>query len=171
LEKQFKANLLMFIGLGFETAITLQYLSYRTAIEELPLMLPSYDLSAFSSAASAALPHLDALSDNTTLIFPGNLSMIEGLLSTTFFGIGQELNNSASGDLTAALAEYSTELETIRVHMLGVADSWLAAGNALATIWPSNSFMEYLPLIVIGAAAVGLTIVVVIYVIRNTKSQ
>ena len=168
-EKLFKAAVLIFMGLGIETTITLQYLSYRTAIERLPEFIPDRDLSAFSAAAQAALPHMDALSSNSTLINPGNLSYIEGTLSTTFYDISRSYNTT--GDLESTLTEYATELGVISQHLLGIADSWLAAGNALADIWSNNILIIYGPWLAVGVFAAGVIIVTAFLKIRKTPSQ
>ena len=168
-EKLFKAAVLLFMGLGLETTITLQYLSYRTAIERLPEFIPDQDLSAFSAAAQVALPHMDELSSNSTLIYPGNLSYIEGTLSTTFYDISRNYNET--GDLESTLTEYATELGVISEHFLGIADSWLAAGNALAEIWSNDVMVIYGPCLAVGALAAGVIIVTALLKIRKTPSQ
>ncbi|MHA1908910.1 MAG: hypothetical protein ACW98Y_16530 [Candidatus Thorarchaeota archaeon] len=168
-ERLFKSALLVVLGLGVETTISLQYLSYRAALERLPAFMSDKNLDSFLSAAEDALPHMNALSTNSTLIYPGNLSHIEGLISTTFYDIGQEYNSTA--DLETALNNHATELSEISNHLLGIADSWLAAGNSLAEIWSNNPFVLYGPWIAVGAFAVGVIIVVVLVKIRGTPSQ
>jgi hypothetical protein len=168
-EKHFKSALLLLIGLGVESTITLQYLSYRTAIERVPELMPDRDMQSFHDAAELALPHMDALSSNTSLVFPGNLSKIDGLVSTTFYDISQEYNST--GDLEGTLNDYATELGVISNHLLGIADSWAAAGNALAVYWPNNPFLVYAPVLIIFGAAAAVTIVVIVMKIRKTPSQ
>ncbi|MDF1540489.1 MAG: C39 family peptidase [Candidatus Thorarchaeota archaeon] len=168
-ERLFKAAVLLFMGLGIETSITLQGYSFRAGVSKLPDILPDVDLGEFVSAASDATPHFDALSNNNTLIHPGNISVIEGLISTTLFEISQQYNST--GNLDAAIDAFSTDLESISSHLLGIADSWLAAGNALANIWPNNMLIVYGPWIAIGGIVVGITIVALFTQIRKTKSQ
>ena len=127
------------------------------------------DLDDFVSAAQQALPHMSALSSNATLINPNNLTVIEGLLSTTFRDISVMYNDT--GDLGLTLSEYSDELAEISSHFLGVADAWLAAGNALAVIWSNNPFVIFGPWIIMGTAAVVITILYVIYYVRGKPSQ
>ncbi len=168
-EVAFKSSILLFMGLGIETAVTLQYLSYRTAVQSLPSLISDVDLTSFVSAAEGALPHMAALSSNSTLIFPGNLTHIEGLVSETFYDMSLEYNET--GDMANTLAVYSTELNAISAHLLGVADGWLAAGNALAEIWSNNPLVVYGPVILIGAAAAGVIVLYAIFHLRSKPSQ
>lgn len=168
-EVAFKSSILLFMGLGIESAVTLQYLSYRTALERLPSLLPDIDLTAFKDAAEDALPHMDALSSNESLIHPGNLTYLDGLVSETFYAMSLEYNQT--GDMANTLAQYSSQLEQISTHLLGVADGWLAAGNALAEIWSNNPFIVYGPLIIIGAAVAGVLVVYAITQARSRPSQ
>jgi hypothetical protein len=168
-ERMFKSSILLFIGLGIETAVTLQYLSYRTALESLPSLMPDTDLTAFVNDASKALPDMAALSSNSTLIYPGDLSHIEGLVSKTFYNMSQQYNST--GDLGATLSQYSSELNEISSHLLGIADSWQAAGNALADIWPNNPFIVYEPFILLGVIGAGAVVLFVIVHIRTRPSQ
>ncbi|MFW9909752.1 MAG: hypothetical protein ACFFEF_14365 [Candidatus Thorarchaeota archaeon] len=168
-ERLFKAAVLLFIGLGIETTITLQYLSYRNALVKLPDLLSDYDLDEFSEAAGDALPHLDALSNNMTLIYPGNLSYIEGLASSVFQSISQLYNST--GDLETALQAHSIELNEISAHFLAIADSWQAAGNALAIYWPNDIFTLYGVWIAIGVFGVAVLVIYVVIQIKRTPSQ
>ncbi len=165
----FKSALLVFIGLGVESQITLQYLSYRIGLERLPAYLPSVDLTEFETAASAALPHFAALSDNTTLIHPGNVSVTAGFVSQTFRSVANLYNST--GNLDDALAAYSDDLATITTHLQAISDSWKEAGDALAVYWPQGSLMANLPLIsaIIGVAA-GV-VVIAVYLVKRIPSQ
>jgi hypothetical protein len=168
-EQEFKAQVLFFIGVGLESSITLQYLSYRTAIQSLQELMPDINLDSFLVAAQMAIPHFDALSDNSSLVYPGNISMLEGSFVNTFIDIVESYN--ASGDLNSVLDEYESELNTISQHLLGVADSWLAAGNALAEIWPNNIFSTYGVWIALGGFGAGAVVVALVLFIRKTPSQ
>jgi hypothetical protein len=168
-EQEFKAQVLFFIGVGLESSITLQYLSYRTAVQSLQELMPDINLDSFLVAAQTAIPHFDALSDNSSLVYPGNISMLEGSFVNTFIDIVESYN--ASGDLNSVLDEYESELNTISQHLLGVADSWLAAGNALAEIWPNNIFSTYGVWIALGGFGAGAVVVALVLYIRKTPSQ
>ncbi len=168
-ERLFKSSVLLFIGLGIESALTIQYLSYRKAVKVLPSLMPDVDLTDFVSAAESALPHMEALSSNVSLIYPGELNRLEGIISKTFYNMSQEYNRT--GDMAGTLQQYSSELDTISAHLMGVADGWLAAGNALAQIWPNDPLIVYGPAIVLGLAVVGVTVIFAVIKIRSKPSQ
>jgi len=168
-EREFKASLILFLGLGLEAQVTLQYLSFRTALRHLPDLMPDIDLADFVAAGEASLPHFEALADNATLIYPGNLTLYDGFVASTFQSMADEFNSS--GDIDSVMNQYEDELSTITTHLLGIADSWLAAGNALAKIWPTDPFIVYGPWITIAAFGVSALVVGVIIWIRRTPSQ
>ncbi len=168
-EVEFKASVLLFMGLGIESAMTLQYLSFRKAVEKLPTLITDVDLSSFVDAAEAAIPHMDALSSNATLIYPGDLEKIEGLVSQTFYDMSTEYNET--GDMENTLAEFSTQLNEISNHLLGVAEGWLAAGNALSEIWTNNPLIMYGPVILVGSVVAGVIVIFAFSKIRAKPSQ
>jgi hypothetical protein len=168
-EREFKASLLMFLGLGLEAQVSLQYLSYRTGLEALPSLMPDIDLSAFLIAGRQALPHFEAITDNSTLVYPNNLTAYTGPVASLFMSMADEYNST--GDLEAVLTAHQIELGEVSGHLLGIADSWLAAGNALAEIWPNNPLVIFGPYLAVAAFAVGALVVVVILYIRKTPSQ
>ncbi len=168
-ELSFKTSILLFLGLGLESALTLQYLSYRSALDALPYLMPDIDLTDFLAEAELALGAMSQLSDNSTLIYPGNLSAIEGRISTGFFDISQAYNNT--GDIDIVLQQNNEFLSDVSSSLMEIADSWLAAGNELATIWPNDVFIQYGPIITIAAFGAGALIVGLIIYIRKTPSQ
>ncbi|MHA1636779.1 MAG: BtrH N-terminal domain-containing protein [Candidatus Thorarchaeota archaeon] len=168
-ERAFKSSLLLFLGLGLETSITLQYLSYRTSLGALPSLIQNTDLTTFLDAAEDALLPMENLSDNATLIHPGNISVINGLLSRTFSDISKLYNST--GNMAAALSEFSAPLTQISVNMLAVADAWLSAGNELVELYPTDLITLYGGWILLGTIAVGAFIVVTIWYIRKIPSQ
>jgi hypothetical protein len=168
-EREFKASLLMFLGLGLEAQVSLQYLSYRTSLESLPRLMSDVDLSDFMSAGRMALPHFEAITDNSTLVSPNNLTAYTGPIASLFMTITDSYNST--GDLETVLTAHPTALNEISNHLLGIADSWLAAGNALAEIWSNDPFVIFGPFIVAAAFAVGALVVVVIIYVRKTPSQ
>ncbi|MFX1543526.1 MAG: hypothetical protein ACFFCR_10995 [Promethearchaeota archaeon] len=168
-EREFKAQLLTFLGLGLEAQVSLQYLSYRTGLEALPGLMPDIDLAAFLTAGREALPHFEAISANSTLVYPNNLTAQEGPVASLFIGMADEYNST--GDLESVLTAHQSELSEISNHLLGIADSWLAAGNALADIWPNNPFVVFGPYLILAAFAVGALVVVVVVIIRKRPSQ
>ncbi len=168
-EVLFKAALLKVIGLGIEAQVTLQYLSYRAALDSLPDHMPGINLSLFLKEANAALPHFDALSDNGTLVYPGNMTLATGLSSQVFGDIADLYNST--GNMETALQTYADGLELVSSHLIGIADSWLAAGNALDAIWPSSPLLIYTPYIIVAAIAVAAMILVALRTIRKTPSS
>ena len=169
LPREDKASLIMFIGFGLEAQVTLQYLSYRTALQALPSLLPSTNLTAFLAAANEAIPHFETLADNSTLIYPGNLTQATGNVVTTFRLIAEAYN--ATGDLSGSLALYSTTLNQYSADLLAIADSWLAAGQALAEIWPNDILTVYGPIIAFAGGAVAVIAVLVIWWFKKRPSQ
>jgi hypothetical protein len=168
-EQEFKASLILFLGLGLEAQVTLQYLSFRTALQRLPDLMPDIDLTDFVAAGEQSLPHFDALADNGTLIYPGNLTMYDGFVASTFRSMADEFNST--GDIESVMNQYENELSAITTHLLGIADSWLAAGNALAEIWPNDPLILFGPWIAIAAFGVGALVVAAVIWIRRTPSQ
>jgi hypothetical protein len=163
-----QSQILSFIGLGLQTQVTLQYLSYRQALSTLPSFFGKYNLSAFTSFADGALDNFKVLSHNSTLIFPGNESAAEGYVVDVFRSISMELNES--GDLEGTLAAFQEDLTNITTHLQGIANSWLAAGEALADIWPNNALIIYTPFIIVGIAALVSVALTVYWWSKNRKT-
>ncbi|MHA1963422.1 MAG: BtrH N-terminal domain-containing protein [Candidatus Thorarchaeota archaeon] len=168
-ETNFKASLLFFIGAGLEAQVTLQYLSYRTALESLPTLMSETDLTAFVDAGEDALPAFENLVDNSTLIFPGNLSQMTGVVATTFLKIAEAFN--ASGDIDTTLTPYESTLNSISADLLTIADSWRDAGNALAEIWPNDFFSTYGPVLAFAGGGVAVLVIGVIWYVSRKPSQ
>jgi hypothetical protein len=164
-EFQAKELILRRLGNQIEAGMTLQYLSYRTALESLPNLLPDIDLVQFLEAGRLALPHLEALSDNSTLISQNGASR-DSLLFTTFNGIADSYEANLSID--EALDEYSEEIEVIAGHLLAIAESWKSAGETLSTAL-GRIQQSLLGQITIIAASVSVIIVVAVIVLRKRK--
>ncbi|MHA2193484.1 MAG: C39 family peptidase, partial [Candidatus Thorarchaeota archaeon] len=62
-----RVSVLWTLGVHLETMMTLQYLSYRVALETLPEVMPNTDLSQFLEEGSVALSYMETLSENKTL--------------------------------------------------------------------------------------------------------
>jgi hypothetical protein len=168
-EREFKTSALVFIGLGLEAQITLQYLSFRSAFPRVSKFIPDVDLSEFNIAAESSLSHFEALVDNTTLIFPGNITPHDSLISNTFTGIASIYNST--GDLDSAFQDYTTALDEISNHLLLIADSWQDAGNILSEIWPIDPLMGLgIPILLLSVAAVVVVVILIVY-IKKSSSQ
>ncbi len=168
-EISFKSSLLYFIGVGLEAQTTLQYLSYRTALRSLPALMPDTDLTDFVTAGETALPAFASIADNSSLIFPGNISQTTGLVASTFLEIAQSFNSS--GDIDAALSPYENILDAISNDLLTIADSWRDAGNALAEIWPNDFLTQYGPVLAFAGGGVAVLIVIAIWWMQRKPSQ
>jgi len=168
-ERNFKTSLLVFLGIGLEAQVTLQYLSYRSSLSVLPDLMPNTNLTGFIAAAQQALPHFAALSDNSTLVYPGNLTMVTGAVASTFRQIADSYN--ATGDLDSALSLHSTSLAAFSSELLAIADSWKAAGDILAEIWPSDFLTVYGPLVGFAGGAVAVLVVITVWWIKRRPSQ
>jgi hypothetical protein len=154
-----KALVLTVLGLIFEGYLDIQYLSFRSAVDVLPSFLPDLDFDEFVSICQSALPHFEALSDNSTMTeldyFGGNTIMTE-----TFGGIASSCNSTSSGDIQAAATEYENELGQIRNHLTDIADIWDAAANALERAPQGNETLT--PVLVLFSIVGIVTLVVVI---------
>ncbi|MFW9960304.1 MAG: C39 family peptidase [Candidatus Thorarchaeota archaeon] len=165
----FKAAIIMFIGLGLEAQVTLQYLSYRTALASLPSIMIETDLTEFVEAGEQALPFFAQLADNSTLVYPTNITKATGLVATTFKAIAESYNST--GDIDAAFAPFETTLDDISAALLGIANSWQAAGNVLAEIWPNDFLSQYGQVIAFAGGGVAVLVVLAIWWIRKKPSQ
>jgi hypothetical protein len=168
-EVQNKALLLLFIGLGLEAQTTLQYVSFKAALEKFSSFMTGVELTSFDTEAGKALPHFEALADNRSLINPFDIAPHEGIVSSTFHNVIDAYNST--GNLTSSLALGALNFSIISQHLLGIADSWKAAGLVLDSIWPTNPLVVYAPFIIIGAIGGVVLAIVVIRWIRKKPSQ
>jgi hypothetical protein len=168
-EVRTKSLLLFVIGLGLEAQMTLQYLSFRAALERVACLMPDVDLVTFEQEAAKALPHFDALADNRSLTQPFNTTPHENIVSSTFHDIVDGYNST--GNLSIALASAADNLTKISGHLLSIADSWKDAGLALEAIWPTNPLIVYAPLIAVGAGGAAVLLLIVFRWVRKKPSQ
>jgi len=168
-EIQFKASAILFIGLGLEAQVTLQYLSYRTALQALPSIMTETDLTDFIAAGEEALPYFEEIVDNSTLIYPTNITKATGFVATTFKAIADSYN--ASGDIDAAFTPFTDELNDISAALLGIANSWQAAGNELAKIWPNDFIYQYGSIIAFGVGGVVAMVAIFLWWSSKKPSQ
>jgi hypothetical protein len=168
--RNFKTLLLLTIGVGLEGIFTLQYLSYRTALDSMPSVFPNLDLTDFNDAANQALPHFDAISSNKSLIYPAtNFSVYTGLIARTFIEMATQYNST--GDLNQVLLDKSGELSSIANHLTAIADSWQAAGNSLAVYWPNDFLSTYGSILIPASVGIAAIIITIIYWIKRSPSQ
>ncbi len=164
-EIQFKASVILFIGLGLEAQVTLQYLSYRTALQALPSIMTDTNLTDFVTAGEQALPYFEVIADNSTLIYPTNITKATGFVATTFKAIADSYNES--GDIDAAFSPYTDELNDISAALLGIANAWQAAGNELVKIWPNDFISQYGTILAFGIG--GVVTIVIIFIWWSSK--
>jgi hypothetical protein len=167
-ENQVKAGNMFIFGLVIEADLSLQYLSYRSALEELPMFMNDVDLDSFLSEASGALAPFATLADNASLT-ELSLEGRDSLIFNTFSGVADLLNTT--GDIESSLSAFSTELLSIQSDVLEIADAWYAAGMELAAIWPAPSLDSMLPIIAIAGVGVGAAVILIVLWIRRTPSQ
>jgi hypothetical protein len=120
---------LYLIGITFEQSMTLQYLSYRTALTTIPRLLPNINLTQFTNVASEALTHMDALSNNNSLTDIFSPPDVDSSFVGTFIAIANSYDES--NNMTAAIAENAENLSEITQRLLVIADSWKGASQAL----------------------------------------
>ncbi len=152
------------LGFDMETCLTLQYESYRAAIDVLPDLLPDLDLQEFVSEAESALEHFELFADNSTVntpFYPASTKM----MTKTFDNIAYQYEHVLDGDLSSAAFVYEEDLAEIRTHLIAIANAWDAAADAL-DIALNGDVTSYL-LVIVGMGA--FVSVVSAFVLRRSK--
>jgi hypothetical protein len=160
-----KAILLRRLGIQIEGCLTIQYLSFRSAIKTLPSLLPNVDLHEFISTCQEALPHFEVLSDNSSMIeieYSGGVT----IMTVTFCNIASSCNSSISGDVQEAVDEHDADLAQIIDHLMEIADVWDAAADALERALQGD---ETLTLVLVSSSIVGIVVLVVVFNRRRTS--
>ncbi|MGY5855246.1 MAG: hypothetical protein RTS72_01515 [Candidatus Thorarchaeota archaeon] len=160
-----KAILLRRIGMRIEGFLSIQYLSYRTAIETLPSLLPNIDLDEFVSTSQEALPHFEVLSDNSTMI---ELDYYGGatITTNTFCSIASSCNSTTSGDVHAAVNEHDDGLNQIIEHLMEIADVWDAAADALERALQE---LRTPPIVLLSTSIAGIVVLVLVIIRRRSS--
>ena len=127
------------------------------------------NLTDFIESGEQALPHFEVIVDNSTLINPLNLSKATGFVATTFKAIADSFN--ASGDIDAAFAPYEEELDELSAALLGIADSWLEAGEVLAAVWNNDFITQYGAILAFGIGGASVVVILFIWWSRKKPSQ
>ena len=154
------------MGLVLDAGMVMQFLSFRCALQALPDLLPELDLSTFVALGQQALPHMEALCDNGSLI-QISLDNYQSLLKDTFVGIITSF--SESGDIRTAVFEYLGELSGIIWHLSAIASAWEAAGIHLSTLLGRNPMPVWIPIVVGISIILSIVLVTVILVPRRSK--
>ena len=158
-----KTLVLTVLGLMFEGYLDIQYLSFRSAVETVPGLLPDLDVEEFVSICQSAFPHFEALSDNSTMV---ELDYSGGntIMTQTFGGIAASCNSTVSGNVHAAAMEYENELDEIRNHLTDIADLWDAAASTLEGALQDDGTLR---LVVMSFSMVGILVLVVLFTRRR----
>ncbi len=141
------------MGLVLDAGLVMQFLSFRCALQALPELSPGLDLSTFVALGQQALPHMEALCDNGSLI-QISLDSYQSLLKDTFVGIINSF--SESGDIRSAVFEYLGELSGITWHLSAIANAWQTAGIHLQDLLYPNPLKSLVPV------ALGISLMVCI---------
>jgi hypothetical protein len=159
-------NKLYEFSISLEQMITLQHLSFRSALARLPTFLPEYDLSVMQSYGQAALPHFYALSTNDSLT-TFNPTTYSSLIKDTFWGIAELYE--VDGNIYESVTYYADNLFLIQTHLNGIAAAWAAAGHALQSLVDASK--NQLILSVFFSGCVIAIIVVSSAIVLRTKHR
>ncbi len=159
---------LIFRNLGFETEkfLTLQYESYRAAIDALPSVMPDLDLQEFVSEGELALEHFEVFSDNSTIntpFYPAGLKLV----TNTFEKIAYQYEYVRDGDLSSAVSMYDEDLSEIQTHLNAIADAWDAAADALERALQEQGAFPT----VLLPTSIGGIVVLALVIIRRRSSM
>ncbi|UCH03485.1 MAG: C39 family peptidase [Candidatus Thorarchaeota archaeon] len=151
------------LGHNLELMMTMQYHAYRSALDSLPDLLPSIDLEVFLDTASQALPHMEALSHNSSITSGVDITNRDTILYNTFFGMAESFESSH--DLDNAINKFTEELGEIAGHFFAIAEAWRTAGEILYDELGLETEMPIESLLLIvgggtGAFAVGAVLVI-----------
>jgi hypothetical protein len=161
-----KGQVLKALGMVTEGFLSMQYLSFRSALGFLPDILTDLKLDEFVSAGSEAFEHFEALSDNSTMVNPS----YDGgatITTETLNRIAYDCTYTQDGNVNNAVLENEQDLDTIRNHLFAIADAWDAAAAALAKVLNDNTAVVAVVTVVGIFTFVG---VVSIFVRRRLKA-
>jgi hypothetical protein len=155
---QTKSIIFQNLGLGIETSLTQQYVSYRAAIDALPSVLPDLNLQKFVSEAELALEHFELLSDNSTVNTPFYTSGIK-MVTKTFENIAYQYEHVVDGDLSSAVSVYEADLAEIQTHLTAIANAWDAAADALERAINGDGTF---PIVLLSTSIAGIVVLVIV---------
>ncbi|MFW9831747.1 MAG: BtrH N-terminal domain-containing protein [Candidatus Thorarchaeota archaeon] len=154
------------LGITLEQMLTLQYLSYRSALAHLSEFLPEYDLSKMLILGELALPHFDVLSTNVSLT-TFNQTTYNSLIKDTFWGIAELYKQNQN--IYESVVQFRDNLELIRIHLDGIAAAWRAAAYELKFLIKAPTNLLYFA-IFISCCAIGLSSVSVVIILRKRRN-
>ena len=109
------------------------------------------------------------IADNSTLIYPTNITQATGFVATTVKSIADAYNST--GDMESSFAPHAADLAEISTALLGIADAWQAAGNELAKLWPNDFFTQNGPILAFGIGGAAMVVVLFIWWSMKKPSQ
>ncbi len=115
-------------GILLEQMLTMQHLSYRSALSILPKYLTEIDLTIALSHGQSALDHFSALSTNASLTTYDHTSY-SSLMKDTFWGIAEVYEQHQN--IHESINAFSEDLAQLQSHLTGIARTWKALGNEL----------------------------------------
>lgn len=148
-----------------ENMITLQYLSYRKALEELPNLLPSLNLQEALTLGAEALPHFELMSDNTTLVSFDLSGHEDTLLWDTFVGLVMDYDSTQ--DFAEVVIPYAENISAIASHLTAIADSWDALAQALRNALSERTSDTLIPFAI--ATTMVTAVIVAAVILRRRK--
>ncbi len=153
------------LGIILEQMLTLQHLSYRSALTRLPALLPEYDLSSMRHHGQSALLHFEALSTNSSLT-AFDPSSYNSLIKDTFWGIAASFEQT--GNIYEAVDQYAENLSIIQFHLNGIAGAWNAAGLELNSLIHAPTITSFF-IMILGEFIIALIIVPIAIVLHNKR--
>jgi hypothetical protein len=163
LTPQEKGTLLRLFGLDLEQHMTLQYVSYKGAIQSVQYALPDLDLQNFVESGSDAFEHFDPVTCNTSLndfFYQGGGSNLTGC----FHELAYQVQFVTNGDIEEACTTVDNGLSEIRGHLMAIADSWDHAAYALERVLSGESPLTTIAII---GSAIGIVALVTVLVRRR----
>ncbi|TFG08022.1 hypothetical protein EU522_00210 [Candidatus Thorarchaeota archaeon] len=153
-------------NLGFITEFTcsLQYLSFRAALQQLPTLFPAFDLTSAISKGMEALPHLAALSNNATLASTDPNEFGGSLLWDTLVGLSEDYD--VQSDLEAAIVPYQENITAIAEHLEAIADAWDSLAVELRQVLSGNPLES---MVILAAGSASLFVIVVLVFTRRRR--
>lgn len=161
-----RSIILQNLGFEIEKSLTLQYESYRAAIDAIPKILPDLDLQSFVSEGKLALEHLEVFADNSTVNTPFYTGGVK-MMTNIFESIAYQYEYIFDGDLSSSVSVYEEDLAAIRTHLTTIADVWDVAADALEKALLGH---QTSPPILLSVSIIGV-VVLVIAILRRKSSM
>jgi hypothetical protein len=142
-------------GILLEQMLTLQHLSYRSALSCLPKFLSEIDFTLALSQGQLALNHFSALSTNASLTTFDHTSY-HSLIKDTFWGIAEAYEQHRN--IHEAVHAFYHDIAQIQRHLTGIAQAWEALGNELRSLVTAIIYNPIVfPLLATAVAALIIT--------------